>query len=113
MVLIADIFIWLVLVLLVVACVAVVASKIVGLRRNKPLLVVNGIPAKRITWGVTAATVLLLLVTFVALPVDTMIINGIEYNDTTWLRVANMCVVTSLVLMLVAAVGVIVGRFRK
>lgn len=74
---------------------------------DKTSATVNGVPAARIagiTAGVTAA---LLVVTFVTGSSAAMMINGHKYQEAFWLKLSDMFVNTSL-LMLVIAFGVMI-----
>lgn len=67
----------------------------------------------RIAWGVALFTVVVLGV--MALWADTrpILINGQSYADAWWLRLSEMFINTSLLLICVAVAGVLFGRFRK
>lgn len=76
-------------------------------RRSKSEAVVNGVPVRRIfrfTWiGLLAVLVL----TFALGSSDPMLINGENYADWLWLKLSDMFVITSL-LMLLAGIGTVV-----
>ena len=113
MYLIADIVITIITALLSIALIAAAASKFLSLRKNRSASTLNGIPAKRITWTVTAFTILLLAITFLALPADTLIVNGKDFDDTLMLRLTGMCVTSSIVLLIAASISLCFGYFRK
>lgn len=73
---------------------------------------VNGIPATRIAYGVAAGTILLLVLTFVTGSSRPIAVNGVAYSEALWLRVADMFVGTSLLLIAAAIVAVIFGATR-
>ena len=67
--------------------------------------VVNGIPTYKITIIVFGVTLLCLLLSFVFGSSEAMIINGATYSDKFWLKISDMFVTYSIVL-LIAAIGV-------
>lgn len=82
-------------------------------RRNKEEFISNGIPVVRNAFLLMAATVLLLLLTFVLGSSSTIQINGKPFTDVFWLKVADMFVWSSVVLMLVAVGVVVYGYVRN
>ena len=113
MFIIADILIWTTVALLVIAVCVAVVSKLMSMRKNKTARIVNGIRAKLVTWIATGGTIALLVITFFALPADTLRINGNPYSESVWLRMTNMCVVTSVILLIVAIIALIIGIPRR
>lgn len=69
----------------------------------------NGIPVGRIACATAIATTALLLLGFLFGSSAPMWINGHRYQDTLWLKAADMFVVASLLLILVAVVCVAIG----
>lgn len=79
---------------------------------GKQEAVVNGVPEKkifRLTWMLT---LLLLVITFVIGSSVPMVINGGDYSDWIWLKVSDMFVVSSLVMLVVAFLAVCFGATR-
>lgn len=74
--------------------------------------VVNNIPVRKIGMIVTGGTATLLVLTFLCGSTAPMRINGFPFTDTFWLRVSDMFVATSL-LMIVAAVTVAIYGATK
>ena len=103
-------FMWfLFAVTLIVSVVAVVR----GVRRaNQNEGVTNGIPARKITYITYGATALILLLTFVCGSTQAMVVNGQNFADTFWLRMSDMFVNSSLLLLVLAAGVVIFGATR-
>ena len=103
-------FMWfLFAVTLIVSVVAVVR----GVRRaNQNEGVTNGIPARKITYITYGATALILLLTFVFGSTRAMMVNGQNFADTFWLRMSDMFVNSSLLLLVLAAGVVIFGATR-
>ena len=100
-------------VLLVIAAGVAIASKLMSMRKNRASRIVNGIRAKLVTWVATGGTIALLVITFFALPAKSLTINGNPFTETVWIRMTNMCVVTSIVLLIVAVVALIIGMPRR
>lgn len=102
-----DVLIGLMWLLLLLALVLSVYSVVKGYRLSaKEGKLSNGIPENkifRITW---LSTLAVLVVTFLVGSSMPMLINGSEYGDWIWLKVSDMFV-TSSILMLVAAFGAV------
>lgn len=83
--------------------------------RGKAEAMDNNIPVKKIGYGVAIGTVALLLVSFALSSTTPMKINGATFNNVLWLKVADMFIVTSLTLMLVAVGAVVYGstKYRR
>ena len=75
--------------------------------------VVNGIPALRIALGVGVGTFCIMILSFALAPTDAMSVNGVQYAEVLWLRVAEMFVDTSLLLLVAAVVAVAYGYVRR
>ena len=75
--------------------------------------VVNGVPALRIALGVGVGTFCIMILSFALAPTDAMSVNGVQYADGLWLRVAEMFVDTSLLLLVAAVVAVAYGYVRS
>jgi hypothetical protein len=67
-----------------------------------------GFPAKRIVWGVAALLFITLSITSLFADTTPIIINGKTYSDAFWLRISDILINTSLVLI-VAAVCCVIG----
>ena len=102
-----DVLIVLMWLLLLMALGLSVYSIVKGYRLSvKEEKMSNGIPENkifRITW---LATLAILVVTFLVGSSVPMLINGSEYGDWMWLKVSDMFVTTS-VLMLIGAFGAV------
>lgn len=108
-----DVLLVLMIVLLIAAAAIGLTAVYVGLKkRDKGDRVVNGVPAAKIssiTFGVTFAV---LLITFIFGPTDSMMINGHQFTDVVSLKLTDMFVSTSIV-MIVIAVGVMVFGYTR
>ena len=108
--LLAEVMLWLMYAMLLVALVAAVVSAARSFRfRADSIASSNRVPRKWIAWGVVAFTVILLLVTCLAGSSQPLIINGISYTDRFWLKTTDGLIVSSFVLIIIAACGVVYG----
>ena len=106
----AEVMLWLMYAMLFVALVAAIASAVHSLRhRYDSIAASNRVPRKYIAWGVAGFTVLLLLITCLAGSSQPLIINGISYTDRFWLKATDGLIVSSVILMVIAACFVIYG----
>jgi hypothetical protein len=111
---IADVVLWLVYLTLAAAIATTAFSVWHGLRyRRKGSDVVNGVPAGRIGWMVLVGFVLTMALTFALGSTDPIRSNGVRFTDTLWLRVADMFIYTSIILIIGCFVSAIVSRFRS
>ncbi len=84
-----------------------VYSMIKDYRKSKSEAVVNGVPVRRIFRFTWLGMLLALVLTFTLGSSDPMLINGENYADWLWLKLSDMFVLTS-VLMLVAGIGTVI-----
>jgi len=75
-------------------------------RSSKSEAVVNGVPVRRIFRITWIGTLAVLVLSFLLGGSDPMLINGEDYTDWLWLKLSDMFVVTSL-LMLLAGIGAV------
>jgi hypothetical protein len=85
--------------------------------RNRERLTM-GIPAKRIAWGVALLLCATLALTALTADTQPLTINGHLYDSSFWLRVSDMLINTSTVLIVVAVMCVAlsalgIGRLLK
>ena len=102
-----DVLIGLMWLFLVGGVVLAVGSMIKDYRSSKTEAVVNGVPVRRIYRFTWLGTLLILALTFLVGSSEPMLINGEHYADWIWLKLSDMFVVTSI-LMLVAGVGAVI-----
>lgn len=106
----AEVMLWLMYAMLFVALMAAVISAVHSMRhRYDSIAASNRVPRKYIAWGVTGFTILLLLITCLAGSSQPLIINGISYTDRFWLKATDGLIVSSVILIVVAACFVIYG----
>ena len=111
---IADVMLWLMYLAVTVALLVTAYSVWHGLRfRRKGDDVVNGVPAGRIGWIVAIGFVLCMVITFALGSTTPILTNGQWLKDTFWLRVADMFIYTSIILIIGCFVSAIVSRFRS
>ena len=102
-----DVLIGLMWLFLVGGVVLAVGSMIKDYRSSKTEAVVNGVPVRRIYRFTWLGTLLILALTFLVGSSEPMLINGEHYADWIWLKLSDMFVITSI-LMLVAGVGAVI-----
>lgn len=96
--------------LVAAAVLLAVAAVVVGIRRGvRSDAVVNNIPAARISWATAALLAVCLTVTFLLGSPSPVMVNGVEYTDTFWLKATDMFINTSLILLFTAACGTAFG----
>lgn len=111
--LLTDALLILMIVLLAVSIIVGVVAVIKGLRKRDPGdKTVNGVPAARISLITFGLTFFILLVTFIFGSTDSMMINGHQFTDAVALKITDMFVQTSLVMIVLAIVAVIFGYTR-
>ena len=101
--LLTDVLLVFVVLLLLVAAAAMGWALARAWRHRDGQVIDNGVPAKRIAWGVAGATLALLVVTFLLGSTSPVRVNGSEYTDVFWLKTADMFVWSALILLVAAA----------
>ena len=110
----ADIMLWLMYIAVAAALVVTGLSVLKTLRqRTKDDEIINGVPQTRIAWTVGFIFVAILVVTFLLGSSTPLITNGQWYTNTFWLKVTDMFIYTSIILILGCFAGIIVSRFRS
>lgn len=111
--LLTDALLILMALLLVVAIVIGVGAVVIGMKkRDSNDKIVNGVPAARISAITFGVTFLLLLVTFVFGSTQSMTINGHQFTDVVALKVTDMFVISSIVMIALAVGAAIFGYTR-
>ena len=99
--------------LLALTTLASVFAVVRGIQRaNRSEGVTNGIPARKITYTTYGVTALILVLTFIFGSTQAMIVNGQNFTDGFWLRMTDMFVNSSLLLLVLAAGVVVFGATR-
>lgn len=88
-------------------------SLVHGHRQGSNQALQHWMPAKRIAWGVVALLVLTLLATFVLASTRPEHVNGREFTDALWLRLSDMLINSSLVLLAVTVICVVFSVIRS
>lgn len=83
-----------------------VYSVVKGSRMRSSEKVVNGVPVAKIAWGTIAFVAVSLVATFLVGSSEPLKVNGTLFKDAFWLRLTDMFIYTSLVLIAVAVVAV-------
>lgn len=110
----ADIMLWLMYIAVAAALVVTGLSVLKTLRqRTKDDEIINGVPQTRIAWTVGFIFVAILAVTFLLGSSTPLITNGQLFTSIFWLKVTDMFIYTSIILILGCFAGVIVSRFRS
>jgi len=99
--------------LVVAALVLTVWSVAYSLRLRRGQADSDRVPARRIAWGVAALLVLTMAATALLADTTPLSINGRAFTDTFWLRMSDMLINTSGILMLVAVVCVVGGEVKN
>lgn len=85
-----------------------------GLRnRRKGDDIINGVPAGRIGWCVAIGFIVCLVVTFLLGSSEPVVTNGASFTDVFWLKVTDMFIYTTILLIIGCFVSAIIGRFRS
>ena len=82
-------------------------------KRGKGERLYNGIPVKRNAYLVVLCTLLLLIVTFLLASSNPMSVNGKEYANVWWLKLSDMFICSSGILILIATGAVVFGASRN
>ncbi len=67
----------------------------------------------RIGYSVAAAIATLLMLTYGTASTTALRSNGQVFNDTLWLRLADMFIFSSITLIIVCSVIVVIAKFRR
>lgn len=111
--LLTDALLILMIVLLIIAAIIGFGAVIIGLRkRDSGDKTVNGVPAAKISFITFGVTFALLLLTFIFGSTDSMMINGHKFTDVVSLKLTDMFVQTSIVMIVLAIGAVIFGYTR-
>ena len=111
--LLTDVLLGFMGVLLGLAVLASVVAVVYGVRRaNSREGLTNGIPSRKIAWITYGVTFLILVLTFVFGSTQAMSVNGQMFSDAFWLRMSDMFVNSSLLLLVLAAGVVAFGATR-
>jgi hypothetical protein len=108
-----DLLLWSVYVLLALTVVLSAWSLWHGLAtRGRSADAVCGVPHRRIVWGTILLLLIVLALTFLFSSAEPLLVNGTQYGHRFWLRVADMFINSSILLIVLCSVLVAVGKFR-
>lgn len=110
----ADVMLWLMYFMLVASLVVTGLSVWKTLRmRTKDDEVVNGVPQTRIAWTTAGCFVVCLVVTWLLGSSTPLTTNGEVFASKFWLKMTDMFIYTSVILIIGCFAGIIVSRFRN
>ena len=110
----ADLMLWLMYIVLIVALLVTAYSVLHGMRtRRKGDDIVNRVSAGRIGWCVLIGLLLCLAVTFLFGSSSPVMTNGKPFTSVFWLKMTDMFIYTSILLIIGCFVSAIVSRFRS
>lgn len=108
--LLTDVLIWLVYILIGMAAVLTTVSVAAGIRaRSAGDMTANGLPAARIAYTTAGIVAGVLLLTFVLGSSNPVQANGKAYDSAVWLRLSDMFIHTSEILIVIAVACVAFG----
>ena len=107
-----DLLLWLGWITLFLSLVLAVVSTIHSHKLSPRKAERNGIAHRRLSFIVWLVVILCLGLTFAIGSTAPMLINGEDYEDPLWLRVADMFVYTSLALLAAAVGAMVFGATR-
>lgn len=73
----------------------------------------NGIPVKKISYGIILSTASVVLLTLLFASTTPIPVNGTLYADKLWLRITDMFVTTSLIMITAAVAAVVCSGWRN
>ncbi len=101
--LLSEVMLWLMYVALGAAVAAAAVSAV------RPLLIAPRRSSSNRGWLVMGLTVVLLAVTYVLGSDQPLVVNGTLFRDAFWLKVTDMLIVSSVILIVVAGAFVVFG----
>lgn len=100
--------------LLVLAIVATGFSIVRAVKvRGKDFGVSNGVPSMRIALMTAGMLIIVLVATYLTGSDKPLSVNGGIYADAVWLKISDMFIHSSLILLLICFILVAVTRFRR
>lgn len=108
--LLTDMLIGYIYLLLAIAMGVTVYSIVHGIRTSgRQGSTENGVPAGRITLATWVATAVLLILTFALGATDPIKVNGKDFCESIWLRLSDMFIISSGVMILIAIAAMVFG----
>lgn len=106
----ADIIMSVVYFLIIVTVLVTIVSAIRSVKlRGRANVVVNRIPTTKIFFITVALFLLSMVITFVLGSTEELIVNGEPYSNHFWLRIADMFIFTSVILIVAAILAIVYG----
>lgn len=111
--LLTDWVIWLMWIVLALTCGVLVWSVFVsGKLRKASDGKVFAVPVRKISWGVTAGLLILMLLSCLFVSTNPITINQDVYADAFWLRMAGMFITSTAVMLLAVLLAVLWSMMR-
>lgn len=108
--LLAEVMLWLMYALLLVASGVTLWSVVHSLRkRSREQSPTRGVPARPVAYAAAGLLVGTMILSFLLASTRPLLINGEVFDDTFWLRVTDMFIWTLIVMLTVAVAGVLIG----
>ena len=107
---VVDVILWTVYLLIAAATVVSVVSAVHGARTHRPPLTTHHSP---LTTHPSLFTLLVMVITYAAASTTPLTINGKAFTSTTWLRLTDMFIYTSITLIILCFIIVVVTKFRR
>ena len=104
---------FMILLTVVAVAIALIAACRSLKKNRRAAKVVDGIHAARLARTVVAVVIVSLVLTFALGSTQPVAVNGAAYDDSFWLRAADMFVNSSLLLIAVAVAAVVFGATRS
>jgi len=108
-----DVLMGFTLLIVLVAIALAMGAVLLSLRkRNASQQEDNKLPTKGIAIGVVGLTAITMVVALLLGSTSSMKVNGADFDDPTWLRAADMFVLSAIILMVVATALVALATIR-
>lgn len=82
------------------------------LKRDKGSSIINGIPTRTISRSIAILTFILLAATFILGSKAPIMINGLTYDSSLWLKMSDMFVISLIIMLLLATIAVVADTIR-
>ncbi|MBR1395155.1 MAG: hypothetical protein IJ559_05810 [Prevotella sp.] len=112
--LVIDLVLWAMYLLTALAIAAAVWSAVHGVRTHEAST--DRLASRRtslIDYATTGVVAVTLLATFLLASTEPVVSNGQPFTDTLWLRLTDMFVFTSILLICICSVLVVIAKFRR
>jgi hypothetical protein len=112
--LVIDLVLWAVYLLVGVAVAAALWSAVHGVRTHERTTdAIASRHTSMIGWATASLLAVILLLTYLLASPAPVVSNGKPFTDALWLRLTDMFIFTSLLLICICSVLVVVAKFRR